>query len=92
MIIVEPKFNKGDYIIDHSSKDMAIVKGVTKKGYYQFEAYYSGMFKQLKDLKNNTFELQVNYQKFFDLFMYKQKRDILIISIFLKINGIYNGQ
>jgi hypothetical protein len=67
MIIVEPKFNKGDYIINHSSKDMAIVKGVTKKGYYQFETYYSGMSKQLKDLKNMTFELQVNYQKFFEL-------------------------
>ena len=67
MIVIEPKFNKGDYIINHSSNDLAIVKGVTKKGYYQFETYYSGMSKQLKDLKNMTFELQVNYQKFFEL-------------------------
>ena len=51
MIVIEPKFNKGDYIINHSSNDLAIVKGVTKKGYYQFEEYYGGMFKQLKDLK-----------------------------------------
>lgn len=74
MIIVEPKFNKGDYIINHSSKDMAIVKGVTKKGYYQFEEYYSGMSKQLKDLKNMTFELQVNYQKFFELCNDEEKK------------------
>lgn len=67
MIVIEPKFNKGDYIINRVSGDLAIVKGVTKKGYYQFEAYYSGMSKQLKDLKNLTFELQVNYQKFYEL-------------------------
>ena len=67
MIVIEPKFNKGDYIINHSSGDIAKIKGISKKGYYQFEAYYSGMSKQLKDLKNLTFELQVNYQKFYEL-------------------------
>jgi len=76
MIVIEPKFNKGDYIINHSSKDMAIVKGVSKKGYYQFEAYYSGMSKQLKDLKNMTFELQVNYQKFFELCNDEEKKKL----------------
>jgi hypothetical protein len=82
MIVIEPKFNKGDYIINHSSKDMAIVKGVTKKGYYQFEEYYSGMSKQLKDLKNMTFELQVNYQKFFELCNDEEKE---------KLNEIIKG-
>ena len=67
MIVIEPKFNKGDYIINHSSGDIAKVKGITKKGHYQFEAYYNGMSKELKDLKNLTFELQVNYQKFYEL-------------------------
>jgi len=66
-IRIEPKFKKGDYIINHSSKDMAIVKGITKKGYYQFEAYYDGMFNELKDVKNLNYDLQVNYQKFFEL-------------------------
>ena len=76
MIVVEPKFNKGDYIINHSSKDMAIVKGITKKGYYQFEEYYGGMFKQLKDLKKMPFELQVNYQKFFELCNDEEKKKL----------------
>lgn len=76
MIVIEPKFNKGDYIISHPSNDMAIVKGITKKGYYQFEVYYSGMYKQLKDLKNMTFELQVNYQKFFELCNDEEKKKL----------------
>ena len=45
---------------------MAVIKGITKKGYYQFSAYYDNMFKELKDLKNYTYELQINYQKFWD--------------------------
>lgn len=64
---VEPIFKKGDYIINRSCGDMAIVKGVTKKNYYQFEAYYGAMFSELKDLKNLNYDLQVNYQKLFDL-------------------------
>ena len=76
MIVIEPKFNKGDYIINHSSNDLAIVKGVTKKGYYQFEEYYGGMFKQLKDLKKMPFELQVNYQKFFELCNDEEKKKL----------------
>jgi hypothetical protein len=65
--MIEPKFQKGDYIINRTCGDMAIVKGITKKGYYQFEAYYGGMFKQLKDVKDNNYDLQINYQKFYDL-------------------------
>ena len=64
---VEPKFKKGDFIINRSCGDMAIVKGVTKKNYYEFEAYYSSMFRKLKDLKRFNYLLQVNYQKFFGL-------------------------
>lgn len=63
---IEPKFKKGDFIINRSCGDMAIVKGVTKKNYYEFEAYYSSMFRKLKDLKRFNYLLQVNYQKFFD--------------------------
>ena len=76
MIVVEPKFNKGDYIINHSSGDIAKVKGISKKGYYQFESYYSGMSKELKDLKNLTFELQVNYQKFYELCNDEEKKKL----------------
>lgn len=63
---VEPIFEKGDYIINRNAGDMAIVKGVTKKGYYTFKEYYGGMFEDLKDLKNYNYDLQINYQKFFD--------------------------
>jgi hypothetical protein len=65
--MIEPKFQKGDYIINRTCGDMAIVKGITKKGYYQFEAYYGGMFKKLKDVKDNNYDLKINYQKFYDL-------------------------
>ena len=65
--MVEPKFKAGDYITNKKTGDLAIVKGVTKKNYYQFEAYYGAMFKELKDVKDKTFDLQVNYQKFYEL-------------------------
>lgn len=65
--MVEPIFKKGDYIINHNAGDMAIVKGVTKKNYYQFDVYYEGMFNELKDVKNLNYDLQVNYQKFYEL-------------------------
>ena len=67
MIVVEPKFKEGDYIINRTCGDMGIVKGVTKKGYYTFSEYYGAMFHELKDLKTYEYELQVNYQKFFEL-------------------------
>ena len=65
--MIEPKFNPGDYIINRASGDMAIVDKVTKKGYYHFKAYYGSMFKELKDVKNLNYDLQINYQKFYDL-------------------------
>ena len=74
--MVEPIFKKGDYIINRVSSDMAIVKGVTKKNYYQFDAYYGGMFKELKDVKNSNYDLQVNYQKFFDLCTDEEKKKL----------------
>lgn len=63
---IEPLFNKKDYIINRAAGDMAIVKGITKKGYYQFYAYYDAMFDELKDLNKYKYELQVNYQKFWE--------------------------
>ena len=63
---MDPIFKKGDYIINHCSGDIAIVSKVDKKNYYHFEAYYSEMFHELKDLKNMPYTLQVNYQKFFE--------------------------
>lgn len=72
--MIEPKFQKGDYIINRTCGDMGIVKGLTKKGYYQFEAYYGGMFKQLKDVKDKNYDLQINYQKFYDLCTDEEKK------------------
>ena len=65
--MTEPKFKNGDYIINRSCGDMAIVNKVSPKNYYQFKAYYGNMFHELKDLKQYNYELQVNYQKFWDL-------------------------
>ena len=78
--MIEAKFNKDEYIINRAAMDMAIVKDISKKGYYQFKAYYSSLFDELKDLKNNKYELQVNYQKFWDLCNddEKQKLDEII--------------
>ena len=68
--MVEPKFQKGDYIINRTCGDMGIIKGLSKKGYYQFEEYYGGMFKNLKD---KGYELQINYQKFYELCTKEEK-------------------
>ena len=65
--MIEPKFKPYDYVINRASGDLAIIKGITKKGYYEFNEYYDNMFHQLKDLKNLTYNLQVNYQKFWDI-------------------------
>lgn len=67
MAIIEPIFKKDDYVVNHYSGDLAIIKGISKKGYYQFKAYYDAMFCEFKDLKNSSYELQTNYQKFFEL-------------------------
>lgn len=74
--MIEPKFQKGDYIINRTCGDMAIVKGITKKGYYQFEVYYGNMFKQLKDVKDKNYDLQINYQKFYELCDENEKKKL----------------
>ena len=71
---MEAIFKSGDYIINRTSGDMAIVKGVTKKGYYQFKTYYGSMFKELKDVSSKNFDLQINYQKFYDLCTDEEKK------------------
>lgn len=73
---VGPIFKKDDYIINHSSGDMGIIKGITKKGYYQFKAYYDAMLNELKDVKNLSYDLQVNYQKFFELSNDEEKKKL----------------
>jgi len=74
--MIEPKFKKGDYIINKTNGNMGIVKGVTKKGYYQFEAYYGTMFNELKDVKDKTYDLQINYQKFYELCDENEKKKL----------------
>ena len=66
-LIVEPLFGKGDYIINPTAGDMAIVDSITKKNYYHFKVYYSAMFDEFRDAKNKLNDLQVNYQKFWSL-------------------------
>ena len=73
---IEPIFKNGDYIINHTSGDMAIIDSVTPKNYYHFKAYYSDMFHELKNLKKYPYELQVNYQKFFDLCTDEEKKKL----------------
>ncbi len=79
--MTEPKFNKGDYITNRDgSGDLAIIKGISKKNYYEFKVYYDNMFHKFKDLKNMNYSLQVNYQKFWDLCTNEErdKLDVLI--------------
>ena len=64
---VEPKFKPGDYIINRKSGDMAIIDKVTPKNYYHFKEYYGNMFHRFKECEDTSYDLQVNYQKFFDL-------------------------
>ena len=47
-MVMDAIFNKGDYIINRNSGNIGLVKSITKKGYYQFKAYYSNMFEELK--------------------------------------------
>lgn len=75
-IIVDPKFKNGDYIINRTCGDMAVVKGVTQKGYYTFSHYYNSMTKNMKDLVKYTYELQVNYDKFWDFCTEEEKMDL----------------
>ena len=80
--MIEPKFQLGDYIINRSAGDMAIVDKITKKGYYHFKVYYGNMFNELKDAKNPLNDLQINYQKFWDLCNDDEKNNLneIIIS------------
>ena len=70
----EPIFKSGDYIINESAGDVAIVDKVTPKNYYHFKSYYSGMFNELKNVKDKISDLQVNYQKFFRLCTEEEKK------------------
>ena len=74
MIIIEPKFKSGDYVINRFAGDIGIIDKITKKGYYHFKAYYGDMFHELRDAKNPLNDLQVNYQKFWDLCSEEEKK------------------
>ena len=76
LMAVEPVFKPGDYIINRKAGDIAIVGGTTKKGYYTFKQYYGKMFDELKDLKNLTYEMQFNYQKFWDYCTEDEKAEL----------------
>ena len=71
--MIEAKFQKGDYIINRKSKCMGIIKNITSKGYYEFKEFYGHMF---DELKGDGYELQINYQKFFDLCTDEEKKQL----------------
>lgn len=86
---IEPKFKSGDYIINRHSKNMGIVDKITPKGYYHFKAFYGAMFDTLKDVKDKKNDLQINYQKFFELCTDEEKKrlDDIIKRKQLEINN-----
>jgi hypothetical protein len=55
---------------------MGIIKGVTSKGYYKFKAFYGGMFKELKNVEDSNYDLQINYQKFYELCTEEEKKKL----------------
>ena len=63
--MIEPKFQKGDYIINRACNDMAVYDKLDSKGYMHFKHHYNNMFHRFSDPKKYT--LQVNYQKFWDM-------------------------
>ena len=71
---MEAIFKPGDYIINRASGDIAIIDKITKKNYYHFKEYYGSMFHELKDTKNPLYDLQVDYQKLFDLCTDEEKK------------------
>lgn len=72
----DTKFNPGDYIINRHAGDMAIVDKITKKGYYHFKEYLEGFDDELRDAKNSLNDLQINYQKFWDLCTEEEKKKL----------------
>ena len=74
--MIDPKFGPGDYITNRYAGDIAIVDSITKKGYYHFKAYLRGFSGELKDVKNKLNDLQINYQKFWDLCTEDEKRKL----------------
>lgn len=74
MFVFEENFKKGDYIISHASGDMAVYDKADDRGYMHFKYYYGGMFKELKDCKN--FTLQINYQKLYELCNEEEKKQM----------------
>jgi hypothetical protein len=74
--MIEPKFKKGDYIINRNAMDMAIIDSITPKGCYHFKEYYGHMFHELKDAKNKLNDLQINYQKSWDLCTEEEKKKL----------------
>lgn len=83
--MIEPKFKKGDYIINRTAKEMAIYDKLDAKGYMHFKRYRHGM---LGDFVNpKEFTLQINYQKFYEP-MTDEEKDIFNKIIEEHDNGI----
>lgn len=59
---MEPRFKKGDYMINRSSGDIGIVDSI-KKNYYHFKAYYRGMTRKVESY---DVTLQVYYDQFYE--------------------------
>lgn len=72
--MLEPKFKKGDYIINRKGRIMGIVSKLDSKGYYNFKFLYGGMFNTVFD--TNIELVQINYQKFFDFCTDEEKEKL----------------
>lgn len=77
MFVFTENFKKGDYIISHTSGDMAVYDKADDRGYMHFKYYYSGMFKKLKDDDEcKKYSLQINYQEFYELCNEEEKKQM----------------
>lgn len=65
-------FNEGDFIISHSSGDMAVFDKIDKKGYVHFKKYYGAMF---EDMKGDDYIFHMNFLKFFELCNEEEKNN-----------------
>ena len=74
--MIEPKFKKGDYVINRFCGDIAIIKGYTKNIYYTFDAYYSGMLHKFKNVKDKNQIMMFHYQTAFDLCNEDERKEL----------------
>ena len=84
-ILVNEKFQKGDYIINRYAGDMGVYDRTDKKGYMHFKLYYGGMF---GDVKDKDFTLIWRYQDNYELCNDEEKARLDEIIKEYKVNPL----